>query len=421
MTDRTSSPDATHQGSPGLAPATSNWLDQAATDNEEHRHFLEVLSAFVFYRTYALHHYHRAKLRELDRLSSAHQQLLREAGYLVKLLSVEQGIRANARFLNRIVHCQVASSTTTTGDALDASVDELAPKGSADAPPVVPPALRQIQHLLRDNQHQGKPPVPEYQMDKLRSTLRQLVRDWSAEGRTERDASYGLILDMLEQQFPKSADGSRASCKVLVPGAGLGRLALEIAHRGFSCQGNEFSSFMLFVSDFILNRAQAAGEFEVYPFVHAFSNHTAIEDQVRAIPIPDVLPRDQVPDGVDFSMTAGDFLEIYGQDPTEQGAWDAVVTCFFIDTANNIVTYLETIYKILRPGGIWINLGPLLYHFENIDNEPSIELTLQEVLSIAKSIGFTISNERYTASPYTGDARSMLIYSYQCAFFTATK
>ncbi|KAJ1984040.1 hypothetical protein H4R34_000902 [Dimargaris verticillata] len=420
MTDRALSLDSTCQSSPDSAPATNNWLDQAATDNEEHQHFLEVLSALVFYRTYALHHYHRAKLSEFDRLSSAHQQLLREAGYLVKLLSVEQGIRANARFLNRIVHCQVASSTSQSLDVLDASPGEPAPKDSPE-PPTVPPALRQIQHMLRDNQHQGKPPVPEYQMDKLRSTLRQLVRDWSAEGQAERNASYGLILDMLEQQFPKSAEVSRAQRQVLVPGAGLGRLALEIAHRGFSCQGNEFSSFMLFVSDFILNRTQTTGEFEVHPFVHAFSNHVAIEDQVRGISIPDVLPRDQVPDGVDFSMTAGDFLEIYGQDSTEQGAWDAVITCFFIDTANNIVTYLETIYKILRPGGIWINLGPLLYHFENIEKEPSIELTLQEVLSIAKSIGFTISNERYTASPYTGDTRSMLIYSYQCAFFTATK
>ena len=41
---------------------------------------------------------------------------------------------------------------------------------------------------------------------------------------------------------------------VLVPGAGLGRLAYEIASRGFTCQGNEFSMHMLFGSNFILNR-----------------------------------------------------------------------------------------------------------------------------------------------------------------------
>lgn len=42
--------------------------------------------------------------------------------------------------------------------------------------------------------------------------------------------------------------------RVLVPGAGLGRLAWEIACLGYSCQGNEWSFFMLFSSNFVLNR-----------------------------------------------------------------------------------------------------------------------------------------------------------------------
>jgi len=42
--------------------------------------------------------------------------------------------------------------------------------------------------------------------------------------------------------------------RILVPGAGLGRLAFEIARRGYTCQGNEFSLFMLFASNFMLNK-----------------------------------------------------------------------------------------------------------------------------------------------------------------------
>lgn len=34
------------------------------------------------------------------------------------------------------------------------------------------------------------------------------------------------------------------------------------------------------------------------------------------------------------------------------GAWDAVVTCFFIDTAHNIVEYIEIISRILKEGGV---------------------------------------------------------------------
>ena len=33
-------------------------------------------------------------------------------------------------------------------------------------------------------------------------------------------------------------------------------------------------------------------------------------------------------------------------------AWDAVVTCFFLDTAHNIVEYIEIISKVLKDGGV---------------------------------------------------------------------
>jgi len=46
----------------------------------------------------------------------------------------------------------------------------------------------------------------------------------------------------------------RPPVKVLTPGAGLGRLSFEIAKKGYHCQGNEFSYFMLIPSNFFLNR-----------------------------------------------------------------------------------------------------------------------------------------------------------------------
>ena len=52
---------------------------------------------------------------------------------------------------------------------------------------------------------------------------------------------------------------------------------------------------------------------------------------------------------------------------------DVVVTSFFLDTAHNVLDYIELIHQILKPGGHWINLGPLLYHFADIPGELSIE------------------------------------------------
>jgi hypothetical protein len=59
---------------------------------------------------------------------------------------------------------------------------------------------------------------------------------------------------------------------------------------------------------------------------------------LKHVQIPDVLPSD-LPPGSNFSLVAGDFEDVYGQqggeaDPDEPsaGLWDAVLTCFFIDT-----------------------------------------------------------------------------------------
>lgn len=67
---------------------------------------------------------------------------------------------------------------------------------------------------------------------------------------------------------------------------------------------------------------------------------------------------------LEMSIVSGEFMAVYNT-PGHYGVWDSVLTCFFIDTANNIIDYIETIHKLLKPNGIWINLGPLEYHFAN--------------------------------------------------------
>jgi carnosine N-methyltransferase len=66
--------------------------------------------------------------------------------------------------------------------------------------------------------------------EKVRSTLRSFVRDWSEEGRSEREACYSPCVEALERRWPDRQD--RNGKKVLIPGCGLGRLAMEIAAIG---------------------------------------------------------------------------------------------------------------------------------------------------------------------------------------------
>ncbi|KAH9737302.1 N2227 domain-containing protein [Citrus sinensis] len=250
--------------------------------------------------------------------------------------------------------------------------------------------------------------VPLADVDKVRCIIRNIVRDWAAEGKTERDQCYKPILEELDALFPNRSKESPPAC--LVPGAGLGRLALEISHLGFISQGNEFSYYMMICSSFILNHTETAGEWNIYPWIHSNCNSLSDSDQLRPVSIPDIHPASAgITEG--FSMCGGDFVEVYS-DPSQVGAWDAVVTCFFIDTAHNIVEYIEIISRILKDGGVD------LYGQED---EMSIELSLEDVKRVALHYGFEFEKEKTIETTYTTNPRSMMQNRYFTAFWTMRK
>jgi carnosine N-methyltransferase len=140
--------------------------------------------------------------------------------------------------------------------------------------------------------------------DKVQSTLKQLVRDWSEEGASERKLCYKPLLDEIIRLFGHLSPSGRSNVRVLVPGAGLGRLAFEVARLGFECQGNEFSLFMLIAANYILNRVQRPASLSVHPWIHQYTNVMRLNDQTRVYRIPDVDPSG-LPSQARFSMAAG--------------------------------------------------------------------------------------------------------------------
>lgn len=264
--------------------------------------------------------------------------------------------------------------------------------------------------------------VPPADVDKVRCILRNIVRDWTEEGALERDQCYKPILEELNHHFPNRSKERPPCC--VVPGAGLARLACEISCLGFACQGNEFSYYMLICSSFILNNTQAPAEWVLYPWIHSNCNMTSDENQLQPVYFPDLHPGSAgITDG--FSMCAGDFVEVYSHS-SQEGMWDAVATCFFIDTAHNIVEYIEIIAKILKPGGVWINLGPLLYHFADAisysgDEEMSVEISLEDVKKVAFHYGLKMQRESTIKTTYTANQKSMIQTRYTAAFWTMTK
>jgi len=97
------------------------------------------------------------------------------------------------------------------------------------------------------------------------------------------------------------------------------------------------------------------------------------------------------------------------------------VTCYFIDTAHNLLDYMHCINRILKVGGLWVNFGPLLWHYTELSQEMSIELSAEEVLALIPKFGFEIRRHEFRKSTYTQRSSSMMSLEYDALFFSAVK
>ena len=96
--------------------------------------------------------------------------------------------------------------------------------------------------------------------------------------------------------------------------------------------------------------------------------------------------------------------------------------CFFIDCAHNILQFVQVIHRVLKSGGVWINLGPLLYHFSDVKGEDSIEPDYTTLKAIIKDLRFEFIEEKEKVeTTYSQNATSMLQYTYNCVMFSAKK
>ncbi len=285
-----------------------------------------------------------------------------------------------------------------------------------------------------------------HHIDKAKSTIRQMYRDWSAEGLDERQACYGPVLEDLEEDFGHLPD--KSSVKVLIPGAGLGRLVFETWRKGYMVEGNEISWHQLLTSNWVLNHTKGT-TFDLYPFAAEFSNVIRREHQLKVVKVPDVHVSSVLEDSSGLSSTermqmkAGDFVSLYREE-RHGGRFEAVVTVFFIDTAPNLIRYIETVRHCLRPGGVWINNGPLLWHFEDrgspavdertqsgeatsaqagIEEPGSFELTDEEVVELVRQMDFDIERRELGIEGigYINNPRSMLQNTYRLSHFVARK
>lgn len=228
-------------------------------------------------------------------------------------------------------------------------------------------------------------------------SLKHFVRDWAVSGANERNAAFPCILKAL-MNLQRNHRGQER-LKVVLPGAGLGRLGHEVAKLGgeynpkyylclpvsgkshsatglpgFDVTNNEWSMYQNIAYRFLENNPRRDGSV-IHPFIDSWSHHRTTADMLRAVSFPEVSLNSSA-----VVLVEGDFTTVFHDNTS---AFDIVITHFFIDTARNLVSYLDTIFRILKPGGYWINLGPLLY-----GSAPFVQLSLDEIITVAEAMGF---------------------------------
>ncbi|EUC42052.1 hypothetical protein COCMIDRAFT_39858 [Bipolaris oryzae ATCC 44560] len=207
-------------------------------------------------------------------------------------------------------------------------------------------------------------------------TLKHYVRDWADEGSKERNEAFPCILNTL--QSIKSEHPDDTNLTVLLPGSGLGRLGHDIANLGgFSVTLNEWSMYMNIGYRYI-DSQPTPNTLTFHPFIDAMSHHATKSDMLRPITAPNMPPHP------DVLLVEGDFTTVLSD---KEGTFDVIVTHFFIDTARNLMAYFDTIHRLLKPGGHWINFGPLLY-----GTGPFVQLSLEEIVEIVEAMGFVFED-----------------------------
>ncbi len=102
--------------------------------------------------------------------------------------------------------------------------------------------------------------------------------------------------------------------------------------------------------------------------------------------------------------------------PFVDGTFDTVVTPWFIDRVpTDLAAFLARVARLLRPGGRWINHGPLLYP---TDTPVSRRFAREEIADLAGRAGLRMqkwsrSSSPYLVSPLTGSGKVECLLTFE--------
>ncbi|MEM9695984.1 MAG: methyltransferase domain-containing protein, partial [Myxococcota bacterium] len=191
------------------------------------------------------------------------------------------------------------------------------------------------------------------------------------------------------------------SPRILVLGAGGGRLAFDLHHRlaASATVATDVNPLPLLLAERVVRG-------------HSLDWHEFPLAPKRGFPFGQAVRlhgRSESTTGLTFALADGI------RPPFANESFDVVVTPWFIDqVVVDTESFVDQVHRLLRAGGVWLNHGPLLYPKEISLAE---RWTIDEVVEMAVTQGFrtpVVIEARlpYLTSPYSAQARREDVYTF---------
>jgi hypothetical protein len=221
-----------------------------------------------------------------------------------------------------------------------------------------------------------------------------LFRDW-VWGDDERATTLGLVTPLLPNPCSRLA----------VFGAGTARLAIDLAVRAYAAEiyALDLNPLPLLVADQLLSGNVV--ELPEFPLAPLSEKGAVVHRRLKF----------DAPRPAGLQLLLADALDA----PFEPQSFDAVLTPWFIDDLPVDVGYTaRAVNRALRPGGVWVNVGPLMFK-QDVVRTCSIERVHQS----AREAGFEIleasaQDLRYFDSPVSATRRIDRTYAFSARKLT---
>ncbi|KAI5951243.1 hypothetical protein KGF54_004317 [Candida jiufengensis] len=321
---------------------------------------IEILSAIKSLKSYEINSKSvNDRRRDLfKKLNYTQQTVAEKTGYINKLNSIDTAIGNNQKFVDEIANYAISNYGITKTD------------------------FDSLENDLKSNSSGSNYRVIE--------ALGHYTRDW-----TPGSLSLELlpIFEYIASQLEILIDYRQKKDTVLIfPGSGLGRLAYEFAKWDYGAVYSiENSGLMNLFVDYNYSKDTTKSHI-IQPYIHTNSDFYSTESQFRSV---EYKPIGESNKPKNLHIVNEDFttFEIPNRDQFKNVV---VVSVFFLDTAENLITYLDTIEKLSKPSGkvergYWINAGPLKY-----GSAAQVELNADELKLARKELGWVDAQDVYT-------------------------